>query len=653
MVGIRKGPRRALIRAFLVIILLTATRLLMAQESLTIAGVCRDEQGTPVPRVTVTLYRSPRGDIGRDERLREILSDAQGRYEFADLEPVSGGLQDWQWCYVVAATAQGMASHVAHLVEPEDWKGIDFQMQPAATLAGVVTDGKGQPIEGALVGVAGLGFRPLEGVSSARTGNDGRFAITDLAPSPTEQPRASSPRPAAGANDRLGLHIRHPAYALYRHANFQPPGPLSVRLAKGGSLRGKVVDQKSRKPAMGVLVLAIQANLAHNLRGQECLADDQGEYLFTSLPPGQYTVQAWSADRFSAPPGLIKVVADRESRALELQLVEGGWIEGRVLTVDNQPLGAESPSGNRPQVGLRTKQKSAVDTTRVCVVDAEGRFRLRVPSGTNFPCLVQGDLWDRTWRKEKYDEGISVDAGETVTVTFRILARKPPPPRPKRDPVVLPLPIEEERWAANEIRDLGGWYQLDPQGHVVEVNMVYHEDKGQRYDNRYTDCDEALRTAPSFPRLKRLYLHKGQATDVAMESLTQLQELEVFFVWDAIRLTDAGVGHLGHLERLESVHLSNSPIGDEALQVLSTLPNLRRMSMQQNHFSDAGLKYLANMSQLRSLWIGLGHGRITDEGIRSLEGLEDLQELDLQKTQVTPEGVAELQKALPKLQIIR
>ena len=44
---------------------------------------------------------------------------------------------------------------------------------------------------------------------------------------------------------------------------------------------------------------------------------------------------------------------------------------------------------------------------------------------------------------------------------------------------------------------------------------------------------------------------------------------------------------------------------------------------------------------------------ITDAGLQHLKGLTQLQKLDLANTKVTDAGVKDLQKALPKLEIVR
>ncbi len=422
-----------------------------------------------------------------------------------------------------------------------------------------------------------------------------------------------------------------------------------------GGLRGRVVDGVTGKPFANVLV-TIQAT-KQSLSGRddkrtsfETRTDANGEYQFSELPPLAYNVWASADDRTCVALNSIPVMNGEVTPADELKLVEGSWIEGRVLTWRREPLSHDPKTGERLRVGLsgpsRPRSGASLES---CPVDDDGRFRLRVPAGRNFPFLLSPEVWQRTWSKEMYERGIDVDAtDETVPVTFRLLEKEsknpPPPPRPVRDPVKLPPPIAAEWDWAETIRDLGGWYLLDEDRHVVEINMVYNDGAGKRYDNAYTRSDEALRIAPAFPRLKRLYLHKGQATDESMACLADLKGLTTFFIWDATAITDAGAHHLAELENLESIHLSNSQIGDEALKALAKLPKLHRISMQQNAFTDAGLAHLADMKQLTSLWIGLGKGKITDAGVAHLADLENLEQLDLQHSKVTDAGLEHFKK---------
>src|SRR5437588_338984 len=80
----------------------------------------------------------------------------------------------------------------------------------------------------------------------------------------------------------------------------------------------------------------------------------------------------------------------------------------------------------RRQVGLygpsRPKSGAACQAS---VVDEQGRFRLPVAPGVNYPYIMTSEYWQRTQRREYFEKGIEVNPGEVVSVVFRILPTKP------------------------------------------------------------------------------------------------------------------------------------------------------------------------------------------------------------------------------------
>src|SRR5262249_51335438 len=106
--------------------------------------------------------------------------------------------------------------------------------------------------------------------------------------------------------------------------------------------------------------------------------------------------------------------------------------------------------------------------------------------------------------------------------------------------------------------------------------------------------------------------------------------------------------HLASLKNLKNIHINHSNLTDDSLALLSRLPRMEVLSLQQNHFTDEGLVRLTGKENLKGLYIGLGDARITDEGLAHLRDFKNLEILDVQNSRVTARGLEQL-KDLPKL----
>ncbi len=95
------------------------------------------------------------------------------------------------------------------------------------------------------------------------------------------------------------------------------------------------------------------------------------------------------------------------------------------------------------------------------------------------------------------------------------------------------------------------------------------------------------------------------------------------------RMSDAELGHIGNLTKLQSLRLYNA----------------------NERISDIGMANFAGLSDLRTLIMFAP--AVTDAGLAHLRGLTRLESLILEGTQVTDAGVKDLQQALPHLKITR
>lgn len=246
-------------------------------------------------------------------------------------------------------------------------------------------------------------------------------------------------------------------------------------------------------------------------------------------------------------------------------------------------------------------------------------------------------------------------------------------------------PVAAERAAAEKIRALGGWYALDADRHVIEVNMVHHYDStGERHENEQK-TDKALAHLPEFPRLKRLLVCETQVSDEGLEFVGRLPELEELLIWDGATITDKGVAHLRELRKLKFLLLGCAAITDEAVSHLSTVSSLETLLLDSNELTDKSLEYASKLPGLRDLEVGnwspessqarisaagleyvrkmpalklLGIPLIptTVEDLKPLHGLTGLELLQIEDVlfqgKMNETAIFELQRATPHLKVV-
>ena len=159
-------------------------------------------------------------------------------------------------------------------------------------------------------------------------------------------------------------------------------------------------------------------------------------------------------------------------------------------------------------------------------------------------------------------------------------------------------------------------------------------------------------------KLRVSQIRQGKSIlDIA--GLTKLEELNLSlkivkrvgksFVREQIRDEDlACLANLKFLKRLSGI----GGISDAGLKYLAGLTNMKRLHIGGPHLTDEGLSYLANMKKLDSLTIS--DGDFTDKGLRHLEGLKSLRYLNITSANAFSNAALQhLRKNLPNLYTFR
>jgi hypothetical protein len=203
---------------------------------------------------------------------------------------------------------------------------------------------------------------------------------------------------------------------------------------------------------------------------------------------------------------------------------------------------------------------------------------------------------------------------------------------------VLRSPSHARRKMQFSIRALLGLMVL------VSVGMLYYR-YARDIKQAESEAENRAQVAASLQRLEqqisngRLYLVDHTFTPHELEHLAT----------DS-RVTEVGIVRLAELSGLRTLHLNRNRLNDAALAHLTKLEHLEILDlMGVTGITDEGLKHVSQIENLNALI--LQDTRLTDAGIEHLKEMRNLTRLWLQGTRVSIAGVNELKQALPNCSI--
>jgi beta-lactamase regulating signal transducer with metallopeptidase domain len=597
---------------------------LILRPAASLKGRIVDEQGRPIVGATVSANGSTMRSL---QGVLSAVTDADGRYEIGDLAP---------WDKKAADLARRKGEQVPSeidlrnlhvqghgLIQHPDFanRGFEFSAVPSthdfklphpATVAGQITfEESGKPAaKVALELVRDSSKDGSYGRETVVTDGEGRYSI--------------SKKLLPGNYEITGRLVGWPSKVTHAVPLKSGQNAVDLKLETGGTIQLKVIEVGTGKPlemSPGELTL-IQAGHVATKAGEYVSLNPDGTCSITVLP-GK-TMLAVSSIRLQPTPG---GATDQRSR----------WI-----LVDNDRRAfqlVDVAKGETKQVELRL--------LRTAVWDGDGM---------NF---IEDDDEYREQLNQLLDPGASTtpSAGQPSGNTLGNIS---------------------EQAAVAAIKQLGGGVQtgmIDGVECVTEVNMAYAKVDGKSVENKVF-TDEALFYLRKLPRLKSLMLTRGQISDQGLTFLRGMENIEFVCLMDAWGLTDIGISHVTTLPKLTRFCCNNAEqLTDDSLRHFGQAANLQHLSLDGGRVSDAGLKHLHNLKHLTTLEINsseslitdkglqelaghhdletleLEHTLITDAGLKHLYGLAKLTQLTLKRSMVTPEGLAELRKLLPKLKL--
>lgn len=146
-----------------------------------------------------------------------------------------------------------------------------------------------------------------------------------------------------------------------------------------------------------------------------------------------------------------------------------------------------------------------------------------------------------------------------------------------------------------------------------------------------------------------LWCDRSRVTDGAAAHLRQLKRLKVLRIHNSA-ITDDGLRSLAELKSLEDLELHGNAVTFDGLQHLQQFPALRELDFSELKGQNGTLRHLRLLPQLKSLQIGkspqLGIDGVgpdpTDKGIGYLSGMTGLERLSLSSIRVSDEGIKQV-----------
>jgi beta-lactamase regulating signal transducer with metallopeptidase domain/Leucine-rich repeat (LRR) protein len=133
---------------------------------------------------------------------------------------------------------------------------------------------------------------------------------------------------------------------------------------------------------------------------------------------------------------------------------------------------------------------------------------------------------------------------------------------------------------------------------------------------------------------------RTKITDAGLKALHSLKALASLNL-DGARITNAGLKTIGQLKSLRRLGLASSQITDDGVDHLAALTQLRRLGVGETAITDVGLKRIVRQHpKLQS--IEIGGSAVTAAGLEALRALPELNNIELDSSQLTEQSCAVL-----------
>ena len=366
-------------------------------EKLIFSGRVVDNNGVPVMDAEV-LY-----SVKFDQSESVTRTGVDGTFRFEFPRPA---LKKWDRVSIVA-------THPDHAIgwrnlPPQSTADVEIQLVTPATISGKIMNEAGEPIQNAEARIQYLvSGNPMPGERGVELGMD----VMPIPPAKTdvngEFVLRGLPQGATTSFD-----VKGPGYAKeMRHSVLVGTEGLEFQLKREGRIEGRLTYAGTGAPIKNAMV-GLEGIYPTDGWGQ-ARVDSNGSYRLENLAPGTYSLylahgpSGWTA----VAKEFIKVVEGQTVSKMDLTLVRGGFIAGRVTDQDtNEPIANHHISFHD---AARPEFQAAVHGTET---DETGVYRFRAVPGRALVYTSAPKGYQDIGQVKRY---VDVVEAKTVAVDFQ------------------------------------------------------------------------------------------------------------------------------------------------------------------------------------------------------------------------------------------
>ncbi|RMH02638.1 MAG: carboxypeptidase regulatory-like domain-containing protein [Planctomycetota bacterium] len=291
----------------------------------------------------------------------------------------------------VNAVADGWASasqRIPALAEQEVRTGVEIVLHDGGALSGFVRDRRGNPLPGRMVGALSIQARDFQ---QTATDEAGHYRMEHMRPGAYFMMAADLEDESLFAGDMMSMLGSSRITTAYVKDGEETVMDIVDPAAGGCRLGGRLLDGDEPIPGASLVVLSSEGGglMDFNLGFATARTDQNGEFLFKSLAPGEYRLQVDSPSWNGALPLEVwEVPEDYQEIRIPVGVVRGRVVSGRdgspvagasIQLVSDDPLGG----GLAVLFGGGAERKWAV-------AEEDGSFEIRGLRPGRYHLEVQG-----------------------------------------------------------------------------------------------------------------------------------------------------------------------------------------------------------------------------------------------------------------------